>query len=213
MDYRDHRTSAKAITAFAFKVHRRAQQAGDRSHQLEDIKQELWVAWTLAVEAFKPEGGASFSTFLFTGMQRHINRYMKNNVTKRHGEVTALSMDFTFGDDESGSFAEMVPDNAASPSQNIEEQSSLAYAMRRLSPRAQQFVTILRDQPEELLNEVQRLEDKADYAKSRGISMATAHRLTTIMVFDLMDAPRSERRSILDEVEQIGQYICNQAAA
>lgn len=219
IQYRDPKESTKQINAFAFKVLRRLHQLGARSQTIDDVKQELWFAWCKACEAYSPEGGASFSTFLTNGMRRHINRYVEKNFERFHDETVALSLDqrghdpAAGGNNPEGTLADVVADQAPLHSAEIENENCFAYALTRLSPRAAQFVTILKDQPRELIDEVRRLEDKSDYAKERGITYATAHRLTTPMIFDFMGASRNERKQIMDEVQQIGALIQNQVAA
>lgn len=218
IQYRDPKESTKQINAFAAKVLRRLHQLGARTHSLDDVKQELWIAWCKACEAYRPEGGASFSTFLTNGMRLHINRYVEKNFERFHDETIALSLDQRgtggeFVGSEDALLGDAIADSA--PLQNVEydNENCFAYALTRLSPRAKQFVTILKDQPKELIEEVRRLEEKSEYAKERGITYATAHRLTTPMIFDFMGASRTERKQIMDEVQQIGALIQNQVAA
>lgn len=217
IQYRDPKDSAKAISKFASKVLRRLHQLGARSHTLDDVKQELWFAWCKACETYKPDSGASFSTYLHRGMQLYINRYIENNFEKFHDGTIALSLDGHAADGEVGTgentLAEAIADPSAAPDADFDNESCFKYALTRLSPRAQQFITILKDQPIELVEEVRRLEDKAAYAKERGITFATAHRITTPMIFDFMGASRTERKQIMDEITQIGELISNQVAA
>lgn len=219
IQYRDPKESTKQINSFASKVLRRLHQLGARTHTLDDVKQELWVAWCKACEAYKPEGGASFSTFLTNGMRLHINRYVEKNFERFHDETIALSLEAHGSDgqgegsQEANRLSDTVADKTPLQSEELERESCFAYALSRLSPRAVQFVTILKDQPKELIEEVRRLEEKSHYAKERGITYPTAHRLTSPMIFDFMGASRNERKQIMDEVQQIGALIQDQVAA
>jgi hypothetical protein len=219
IQYRNYQDSVKQIHSFAVKVLRRLHGLGAKTHSLDDVKQELAIAWCKACEAYRPEGGASFETFLTNGMRLHINRYIEKNFERFHDETIALSLEGGSRSDESGganisgSLSEVVADTAPLQNVEVENENCFAYALTRLSPRAAQFVTILKDQPKELIEEVRRLEDKSEYARERGITYATAHRLTTPMIFDFMGASRNERKQIMDEVQQIGALIQNQVAA
>ncbi|MGV1754795.1 sigma factor [Agrobacterium sp. CG674] len=216
IQYRDPKDSEKAISKFSSKVLRRLHQLGARSHSIDDVKQELWIAWCKACESYDPAAGAQFSTYLHLGMQRHINRYIEKNFERFYDGTIALSLDGTeTGEDMGGvgTLADVVADPNARQDTEVEQESCFAYALTRLSPRAKQFITILKEQPKDLIEEVRRLEDKAEYAKERGITFATAHRITTPMVFDFMGASRTERKQIMDEVTQIGELISNQVAA
>lgn len=207
MDNFDRKESAKQIKAFAFKVQRRLQSAGAASHSLEDVEQELWIAWCLACESYDPKFGASFKTYLHRGMQLHINRYVLKNVTRRHDEVIAQSLDAEIGEDGGSTLQDVIASDDPLPCEAIERESSFALAMKRMSPRARQFITILKDQPAEILEETRKLEEKALYAKSIGHKMPVSHRLTASMIFDLMDAGRVERKKITDELERVGARL------
>ena len=198
--------SAAAIRAFASKVYRRCRAAGASTLSLEDIEQELWIAWCKACDAYDPSHGAAFSTFLHRGMQLHINRYVEQQVSRRHSEVIAVSLDGS-ADEETGPLSDAVPDAAPSPEQLTIETDAYTRVLERLSERARIFVTLLHDQPQELVSEVTRLEQKAEFAKSRGLSFATAHRLTQPMVFDLMNANRIERAGIIAEIERVTRRV------
>lgn len=215
--YRDPKESTKQIDSFAPRVLRRLHLLGAKTHTLDDVKQELWLAWCKACEAYKPDGGASFSTFLTKGMRLHINRYVEKNFERFHDETIALSLEGhspagAGGENAGGRLSDVVADTAPPQSAEFENEDCFSYALTRLSPRAAKFVTILKEQPPELLDEVRRLEQKAEYAKERGITYATAHRLTSSMIFDFMGASRNERKQIMDEVQQIGALIQNQVA-
>lgn len=207
-NYRDPKASAQSIKGFAYKVQRRLLAAGAASHSIEDIEQELWVAWCKAVEAYSPSGGASFKTFLYRGMQMHANRYCENQVTRRHGEVIAASLDQPVGsEDDSGTLAEVIAADEASPEEVVQANDTADYVLKRLSPRARQFINLLKDQPEILMKELRALEAKAEHASQRGLRFSVHRRLTTWMVLDLMDARRDERNRILAEINQLSNLM------
>lgn len=217
--YFDPKDSEKQIKSFAWKVLRRLHAAGARTLQLEDIEGELWLAWCIACERYNSQAGASFKTFLHRGMQLHINRWSEKHVERRHAEVVAYGFDHTVSSDrgqmDNGhTLGEMLADENAITDEDFSNGQSLAYVKSRLSPRAALFVQILNDQPQELLDEVLRLEDKAAYAKSeRNITVNLNHRLTYVMILDLMGASRNERRQILEEVAEVSDHYCQQVAA
>jgi RNA polymerase sigma factor (sigma-70 family) len=205
--YRDPKESKAQISAFARKVLRRIHALGGRSHTLEDVEQELWMAWVKACAGFKPEAGAAFSTYLFTGMRLHINRYIHNTFERFHGETIALSLDMTVDDAEGSTIAEAVPDQQDSAHTELERSDNFAFAMSKLSPRARQFLTFLKDQPSELLDEVKRLEIKSEYARSRGVACVVPQRLASSIVLDFMGCSRAERAKILAEVHEMGERL------
>lgn len=178
---------------------------------LEDIKGELWIAWCLACDTYDAEKGVPWLAYLRNGMRLHINRYIEKNVTRRHDEVVALSMDWhDQGNADGGdaSFGEIIPSDDPGPDRGVEEESQMTYALRKLTPRARQFITFLRDQPEEILAEIRCVQAKADFMKSQGQHVAVSTRLTSAMVFDLMGATRTERAGITNEIKSLGETIC-----
>jgi len=197
----DPKDSAAQVKSFAIKVQRRLLAAGAASHSLEDVEQELWVAWCKACESFSPTGGASFSTYLHLGMQRHINRYVLNNVTRRHPEVLAASLDLDPTGEGEMTLGDIIPSDELTPEEEVSRKWSYELAISSLSPRSRAFVEILSNQPSAILNEARALEAKSDYAKSIGRTVPVSRRLTTSMIFDLMDASRGERRAIMNEIE------------
>lgn len=214
MAYRDLNESMPKIKSFAWKVLRRLHAAGAKTIQFEDIEQELLVAWCLACESYDAESQVKFSTYLYLGMQRHINRWAEKNVDRRHAEVIALNLDGSpTGDEEEGTLADAIPAVGPATDEDFANAQSLAYVKSRLSSRAALFVQLLNDQPQELLEEVLRLEEKARYAREeRNISINLNHRLTYVMVLDLMGASRNERKQILDEVAAVSDHYCQQVA-
>lgn len=208
--FRDPKESKAQIDAFAHKVLRRLKSLGAASHTLDDVQQELWVAWCKACEAYDPQMGASFKTFLYLGMQRHINRYVETHFERFHGQTVALSLDATV-EDGGETFASVVPDQGALQDAVLEQESNFAYAMSRLSPRAQKFLAIVREQPEGIIQEFRKFESKSEYAKQQGIHFAAPQRLASWLIFDLMGVSRPDRKLILDEITQLGEKLTSQA--
>ncbi|WP_062120191.1 sigma factor [Aureimonas sp. AU40] len=193
--------SKKDITSFAWKVLRRAHAAGARTITLEDIVSELGIAWCEAAKRFDPTAGASFRTFLWNGMRMHINRWFETEVTRRHGEAVAASIDASQSDADDGpTLADILASDDLDPEQIAARETFYAAVLRQLSERARLFVVILREEPEEVMAEVDRLRERADFAKSRGITQPFYNRLTAALVFDLMDASAPERNAIQAEI-------------
>jgi len=201
--YRDPKESKAQIRAFAYKVLRRIHALGGKTTSLEDVEQELWIAWCKACEAYDEKGGASFKTFLHIGMVRHINRYVQNNFERLHGETVALSLEAPMGDDDGATLAEAVPDTAERQDTKLIEEDVRERVMRRLTPRARQFVQILHDQPIELVRELDKFKEKQKVAREVGVQFSAPRRLTSWMVFDLMGASRTERTAIMREIEAV----------
>ncbi|SCW95765.1 sigma factor [Ancylobacter rudongensis] len=200
--------SAKQIKAFAARVHRRLKAAGAASHAVEDVEQELWCIWCKACDAYDPTQGASFKTFLHKGMQLYINRYVEKHVSRRHAEVVALSIDYSYGDeDDNATLGDAVSAGDKSAEDELAETDLFGKVIDRLSARARLFVTLLHEEPAELVNEVKHLEQKGDYARSRGLPFKQSLRVTSRMVFELMAADHAERRAILEEINHVTRKL------
>jgi DNA-directed RNA polymerase specialized sigma24 family protein len=208
----DPKASVKTIRSFAFKVLKRLHALGAKSQTIDDAEQELWIAWCKARDNFNPELGVTFNTYLHSVMRNHINRHIVLNFERFHEQTVALSLDLEVGGESSGEGANMelhdvLADTATPVAELVEGQSVFAYACNRLSPRARSFVTVLNEQPQELLDEVLRLNEKSTHAQSLGVAYAQPRRLTSAMVFDLMQASRVERTTILAEITQLGDIL------
>lgn len=205
----DMKASEKTINSFAFKVLKRLHALGARSQTLDDVKQELWIAWCKARDNFNPEAGVLFNTYLHSVMRNHINRHIELNFERFHEQTIALSLDYEMeGEDGEGSSVhDVLADTATPTAEVVEGDSVFRYACSRLSPRARTFVTVLNEQPQELLEEIQRLKEKSQHARELGVPYAQPGRLTSAMVFDLMQAGRVERTTILAEVSQLGEML------
>jgi DNA-directed RNA polymerase specialized sigma24 family protein len=207
---RDPKLDRSQIKAFAYKVLKRVHALGARSVLLEDVESELWVGWCLACDAYDDNGGASFKTFLYTGLRNHINRWVEKNFERNHAETVAASLDLQIGDDSSdGTLGDIIGDTGIRHDEAFQREDCFAYAMTRLSSRSQMFLTFLRDNPPELIERMNDLQAKAAYAKEIGACYAVPKRVTSAIIFDFMGASRVERKQIMDEVSQIGRLISN----
>ena len=212
MYQRDPKLDRQQVKSFAFKVLKRVHALGAKTTTLDEVESELWVAWCLAAEKYDPQGGASFKTFLYTGMRNHINRWIEKSFERFHEETVAASLDQQMGSSESetrATLGDAVADTHDRHDEVYQREDCFAYALTRVSDRAKMFLTFLKDNPPELMSRMKDLEAKAAYAKEIGASYAMPHRITTAMIFDFMGASRAERKSIMEEVTQIGRLISN----
>jgi DNA-directed RNA polymerase specialized sigma24 family protein len=201
----DLKESEKIINSFSFKVGRRLQAAGAPMHLIEDVRQELWIAWCKARDTYDESSPASFKTYLYGGMRIHMNNWIRDNINRRHAEVIAKSMDAELDEENGGAtLADMIPSADPTPEVTFWLERTWEFAVARLSPRSRQFVELLREPPEGLLAQVRQIEARTAFAKAQGISAPFNNRVTTSMVFDLMGASRNERIKIAAEIRKLG---------
>lgn len=209
----DPRASERIIRSVALKVHRRVHALGGRTTQLEDVEQELWGAWCKARDAYDPERGVKFVTFLYATLYREINRWVNVQFERFHDQTVALSFDRAMeGEDGAGdSLHEVVADPLGDTEQRVVRNDAYLKTLGALSPRAQVFVRLLTDTPPDLAAEWRRLDAKADWARQLGLAHWAPNDITPTLVFDFMDAPRGERTTILQEIETVTARLNEEA--
>jgi DNA-directed RNA polymerase specialized sigma24 family protein len=204
----DHRASERMIKKFGHQVLRRVRALGANGVSLEDVEQELWIAWCVAADKWSPDGGCSFATYLTTGMRRHANRWILDNFERFHDQTTALSLDSggpmsRAGTDEMDSvLGDIVPDQHMQAEELVIRASVRRAVMADLSLPARQMLNILENPPDEVMLEFGRLEAKAKWAQEIGAVYPRPSRLTRRMVCDLMGLTRTQREQVLAEIEQ-----------
>jgi len=201
-----YQASERLVNSFARRVMRRAQAAGAKSVQLADIVQECWVAWCQARDRYDATTGVPFGAYLMRGMQQHINRWIKEEIGERL--MAPVALDATGGDDEDdNSLHNVIADGGSLPDEIVELANQKAYVLERLSPLARQFVTLLTDPPKELLEEVQAIQARAEWGRSRGLNTFAPRDVTAPLVFDLMGLNRTDRSKIYRELRLLAEEV------
>lgn len=202
----DYKTSERQINRFTNRVVRRLQSISQAILGKQDIEQELWVAWCKARDSYDCESGVPWQAYLQRGMMNHINRVVEKNLERFSGQTFAFSLEAPMSNEEGDgqSLSDIVPSDDMLPSEQIERESNFEYALSVLSDQAKTFVSILKEPPVEVLNEVQMGKDKAEFASKIGAPYATPHHLSSAMIFDLMGANRTQRTKIKKELVDIG---------
>lgn len=203
----NHKDSERMVHAFAARVNRRLAALPKVMMSHEDVVQELWIAWCKARDRFDPSRGIPWPAYLHNGMRLHINRMIETHISRLGAKAFAFSLDSTIEGTENATLAEIIPSDDILPEYRIEERSNYREAMRLMSDPAKMFVSILNDQPQELLNEVLVAQDKAEYAAKIGAPFNAPLRITAHMVFNLMGVSQIERTRIRKEVSEIGMRI------
>jgi DNA-directed RNA polymerase specialized sigma24 family protein len=205
-DHVDMKRSEKTINSLSFKFHRRIQAMGGRSHVLDDVRQEMWIAFCKARDTFDPDMGASFNTYLTKGIMLHMNRHIEKSFERFHGQTVALSLDAESFGAEGKSLSEVVPDDNAI---DAEQAAFRSFAFKRsqvaLSPKAAEFVRLLDGASETLAKDFLAFDAKAEHAKTMGLVFARPSRVTSSMIFDLMGVGRWHRAKISQELTEYAE--------
>jgi DNA-directed RNA polymerase specialized sigma24 family protein len=193
----------RLIDVKAHKVARRLLAAGAPSHLIEDVKQEMWIAFCMARDTYDDSRGASFKTYLWRGIDLHLNNWTRDNVNRRHAEIIARSLDAELGDEGGATLLDTLPSADPATDTIVAESDMWRFTMSKLKPRTRQFLEILNSPPALLVEQVRQLQARSAHAKAQGMTLPTTNRVTTTMVFDLMEATRSERHAIAKEIEKV----------
>ncbi len=185
--YEDHK---KLIWHYANRVWRRAQAAGARTVQLEDIVSELSVAWVIAVENFNDNNGVPFVPYLRNGMQHHINRWIEKEIGQANLMVFGDALDV---------FAAVNPTVEA----DIAHDQYRRQVSNSLAPIARKVLELLDNPPEPLVAELRALQAKRDWSRQRGFNMTAPGRITTRMITDLMGLTQRQREDVSREFKKI----------
>lgn len=189
----------RTVMRLAYKVLRRVTAAGMRAPDIEDIYQELSVAYLIAKRHYRPETQVPFGAYLMRGMYQHINRWVSDQM--KQDKETAFSLDQSVLDDDEGSLGDVIPNDEKSPEDLITERDAYQQTMSKLSPRARKFIELLESPPPELVREVRAMQARAAYGKQRGFATPSLRGVTTSVVFDVMGSDRWERTKINRELK------------
>jgi DNA-directed RNA polymerase specialized sigma24 family protein len=206
-DYANYQASERLVHSLANRVVRRLRSIPQKVMSKEDIEQELWVAWCKARDSYSSDYGVPFAAYLSRGMKLHINRVVEVQIERFKEQTFALELDrpMDSADGEGGTLMDVIPSDTVGADEYVERNDTFQRAIETLSDRARIVVTLLNDQPQELLGEALLSQKKAEFSRTLGAPFLPTMRITTSMVFDLIGANRSERRKIMLEIKSLGE--------
>ena len=193
----------KAIKSFAFKAWRRAQSAGARSLQIEDVQQELYMVWCVARDKYDPEKGVPFLAYLRNGMKVAVNRWLQKQID--HGQAVSMDEEGEDGSERSRheAFADTQSLNGV---ETFEREDARDEVVENLTPQVRTFVGLLRAPPTFLLDGVVARRARQNYAREIGVVVpAEADRVTASMVLDFMELNGGERAKLYAELNTVQQ--------
>jgi len=196
---RDH---DRVIRSFAFKVLKRAHSAGASSVSMDDIYQELCIAWCRARDAWDAQYGVPFLAFLNRGMHHHINRWVQSQID--NGRCVSLEAPVGGIGEEGTEKHDRIPDeNGLAGIEEFELADFKDFVSARLSPRARTFLQLIAEPPQFLRDAVRQGQARASAGRARDINGFAPARVTAAMVFDFMDATNRERVAIYKELRKV----------
>lgn len=188
----------RLMASVAAKAMRRVKALRLDTIQFEDVMSELAIAWCRARDCFDPSLGVPFNAYLMRGMKMHVNAYISREASK----LRAVSLDRTVGDDDDLDMHDIIPDQSRPIEEIVGDNQFFQFFVKRLSPRARQYLTLLASPPDELLDINRAIIARTQYANSRGFARFCFHHINSGMIFDFMDVRAAERKRIMDEINR-----------
>jgi energy-converting hydrogenase A subunit M len=196
--------SDRLIRSFAWKVFRRMSSGKVRVMEFEDIYQELLTVWCVARDKWNPDLGVPFNAYLMRGMKQHINRWVEKEFDFK--QLAPYDMDDA-GDEAGYGAHHFVADPVIRADEALEAQHVLERLHSELSMESNQFLDIMENPSDEVLQIVEAMRKRADYAKARGLNSLATDDLTPSLVMDLLGHNRSERKRIYDEIREVAAEV------
>lgn len=194
--------SERQVQAFARRVHRRVRAAGITDIDYDDIEQECWIAWCRARDNYQPGHNVPFLAYLQRGMVTHINRWMKE--FERYRGLAPRSINEPVRADDDAELHELLSaDDDEEPVDFLQRDLALSL----MTARTRTFVSLLLAPSPELYAQVDRIADRAEFGRKRGLDSAAPRRLTGKLVMDLMGCDRPEREAIYRELRGLAKEI------
>lgn len=192
--------SMPAINSFARRVLRRV-TAAKSVITVDDIVSECTIAWCIARDNWNEASGVPFLAYLRIGMRNHINRWVEKEL--REHSASHLEFDKPHSENGDGDLYEVFADERADlPDDILEQNDRRAKQLSRLSPRARQFVELLDSPPKALVDILQALKARQEFAMQRGVPAAPVpKRILMTLVFRFMGATPREQTQINEELE------------
>ena len=200
-DPTSYENNLSTINAYAWKVLRRVHAAGWRHISLEDVQQELGIAWMRANKSYNPQAGAAFKTYLYQGMRLHVNAWLRSEAYSVGG---SLSLDETsFGaEGDDGSLHEVIAAPGVAQDEELVEKQTEARVMARLSPLSQLVLRLLQNPPDLLVQEFRAMRAKYDYARERGMIIALPTEISLTVIFMFLGLSRTLRGNVRREIKE-----------
>lgn len=114
---------------------------------IEDVEQEINFAYVKARGAWRPEGGARFSTYFQTVACRHFNDRIRKEENERAnlgmGSMSALADKWGMGDEDESSTIEAAQGIEDSREDSLVQIEEMRERLSRLTPDARRLVALL----------------------------------------------------------------------
>jgi len=193
----------------------RLQKAGV-AMDYEDVFQEMSVVFVKACEGFQADKGFKFSTYFFIAAQNKLASWTKKIIEERlvHKVVSIEEMNHNHGGEELD-LESILPGDRTTPEDIASAKQCVADLAKSLSPVAAQIIEWMVEPPQALLDEFNRLEAHAAFARSIGFEQRFSAQLSPRYVGQflvLLGVSDTQVKSALREIKsyaqnQIGKFF------
>lgn len=183
------------VEGFAAQAHRRLRAAGCSTLQIDDVRQECWIAWCKARDTWQEGGGASFRTYLNNGMALHLRRWMMNQ--KANARMSAMG--------ENAIAAAEAQADETDFEDAILAREARAGVLRRMTPATRQVLALAVEPPAWLAAEVKAMHDKVRWCRSRGF--VTRERPLVSLVMEALGLTPVERKRVTAEMLRFASVL------
>jgi len=174
------------------RVHNRILQSGV-TVDYDDVFQEASIIWLTCESKFDASLGFKFSTYFV----QSVNFSVFRGYQKKNDRFNAFTINMLDDDDD---FFE--PEDSSLPVDQDDEYVWAARLIDGLSPFAEKMVKILLDPPQLILDSLEAMNHKAEYARGLGVDRRSPKELTLSSLCIVLNVSRGVRQRVVAEVER-----------
>lgn len=178
----------------------------------EDVFQEMSIVFLKAFEKFDESKGFKFSTYYFMCAYNRLNRWAQDLIEERlkYGVVSIEELSQAAGDGEDLDISTMMQDYAdpsSDPESSYRVTELLEHMVKTISPLAGLILEWSIAPPQEVMTEVRKAQDYAEYGRSMGHNsrcmVQVSPRYIASFISMISDVSQPEVTKALKEIEDI----------
>lgn len=177
----------------------------------EDVFQEMSIVFLKAFEGFDESKGFKFSTYFFMCAYNRLNRWAQALIEERlkHGVVSIEELGHgADGEDiDMGNLMEEFADPSTDPESSYRVTELLEYMLKTVSPLAGLILEWSIMPPQEVMAEVRKAHQYAEYGRSKGHNarcmVQVSPRYIASFISMISDVSQPEVTKALKEIEEI----------
>lgn len=186
----------KLVHSLAWKAQRNMHNHGVRV-DYDDLYQEFAVSFVLARNAFDSTKGIKFSTYYVNAAWRNFIKFSKGSAKDAYH--ASLDAD-AYGDEDSPSKHEIIPDGSENAQERLEREHRTAYIFSQLSPNTRKAIELLENTPEILKKEFDAVCAKRRMQQANGEDVNVPRQLNLPFILSVMGLSAAQKRKVYQEL-------------